>query len=128
MALDFALPIPLTMRSTAAIAADTYTPINVANPAAIQPDDGLPISCFYINVTSNAAANTITISFDGVTPHMILLPGTSQGVNFQTNAAPQNFKNNLKKGTIVYIQGTAAADGIVYLSGWYQPFNVHDIV
>jgi len=118
MALDFALPIPMAIQSKAAITIETWTPVNPT---------GLPFGIFFISL-NNASDEGVGISYDGVTAHDYIFAGTSKEIPFQTNAAPNSQKCVLKAGTIVYIQGIADADGYFYLSGWYQPSNIHDIV
>lgn len=118
MALDYALPIPMSSRITNTITDDAWFAVNAPN--------GIPRSIFKLRITA-ASDNNVRISFDGVTDHYYLLAGKSADVDFQSNATMLNQKSTLSKGTVFYIRGVGGA-GVVYFMGWYQPFNAHDII
>lgn len=118
MALDRALPIPMTSIATNNITTLAWFPVNA--PA------GLPRGVFQLILTLIADGD-VTVSYDGVTAHDYIYQNTSRQISFQTNSIPTNNKCLLKQGTIIYIQGIGRA-GNFYVSGWYQPSNAQDII
>lgn len=80
---------------------------------------GLDNSCFMIRIINNSNRD-ITISYDGTNDHDFVQDTLSLQVNFQTNAQPNTNIANIRKGTIVYVKGTAGGTGLVYLAAYYQ--------
>lgn len=119
MALDIALPIPRTSLATNGIDNNAWYPIN---------PDGLPRGVFKISITL-LSDNNQQISYDGITAHDVIQADTTLTVDFETNSTANNTKCTLKKGTIIYVRsfGGGGGAGIIYVSGWFQPYNAHDI-
>lgn len=87
---------------------------------AINPN-GLDEACFLIRVI-NDSNTAVEISYDGTTLHDYIRAGESLQLPFQSNSQPKNEIALLRKGTIVYIRGTAGAGvGFITLCGYYQP-------
>ncbi len=105
--------IPLATFNSASVLAG-YLPIN--GPTGLDQ----PCIILRINNASNAA---ITISYDGVTDQEYLAAGQVLNLEAQTNSLPQAKTCAFKKGTIVYVKGTAGV-GTIVLSGYYQPQGV----
>lgn len=102
--------IPLTSIGSAALTAN-YQPIN---------PNGLPEACFLIRIATTSST-TVTLSYDGVTDHEIVIFGDDAIVlPFQTNSRPNSNVALIAAGTVVYAKGTAGT-GRIYLSGYYQP-------
>ena len=109
MATDFIVPIEMQSVDTATIGAGAF--IAIGNPL-----EGA-LSFIRITNTSNTA---VIISYDGVKDHeYIAASGSKIETYFQINATPDNYVSKLKKGTILYICGTAGV-GLVYVSGYYN--------
>jgi hypothetical protein len=67
----------------------------------------------------NASNRDITISYDGTHDHDFVPTTQWLTLNFQTNAAPNNYVAMMKKGTIVYLKGASAGTGLIYLATYY---------
>lgn len=67
----------------------------------------------------NASDKDIYISYDGVTAHDFVPSSQWMTLNFQANSGPNNYMAMLKKGTIVYVRGTGAGTGLIYLASYY---------
>lgn len=81
--------------------------------------NGLPHACFLIRII-NGSNRTVTISYNGVDTHDVLLPNDTLELDLQANSSPNGFIAYLKKGTVVYANATIAGVGIVSLVGYYQ--------
>ena len=104
--------------SIAAIELQTFNTANLL--ATYQPINptGLEQACFYFSIINNSSQD-ITVSYDGLMDHEYI-PGPGElRISVQTNAQPNNYAALLKKGTVVYVKGTAGA-GTVALSGYFQ--------
>lgn len=66
----------------------------------------------------NDSNTSVIISYDGVNDHDVIPLLTGVTYNLQSNASPQNFEYKIKKGSRVYVRGTAGV-GNIYFSGWY---------
>ena len=77
----------------------------------------LSAACFLIRI-NNATSTAVTLSLDGVNDHEVIGNGTTETLNFQTNAQPQNQAALLPKGQIIYAKATAGT-GTLYISGYY---------
>jgi len=104
--------IPLSTLNAAALGA-AYQEVNTG---------GLDYSCVLLRI-NNGGNTAITISFDGTTDHEYLTAGQDLLINSQTNSSPNNYACQFKRGTIIYVKGTAGA-GTISLSGYYQPIGV----
>lgn len=101
---------PLVLKTIDASTLTTsYKPINPSGVA--QP-------CSIIKIT-NTSDRPIYISYNGIDDHDIILAGTTQVFDFQSNAQPSVFVANLPRHTIVYAKGSGGS-GIIAISGWYQ--------
>lgn len=102
-------PIGLTSRASSTLTAG-YQSIN---------PNGLPQACEIIYLTSSSSTE-VTVSFDGVNDHEILVATAGRIPLFaQNNAQPKAEKSLWPKGTVVYVKGTAGT-GNIYLSGYYN--------
>lgn len=79
---------------------------------------GLPAGCFLVRII-NAASTAITISYDGTTDHEFVGANSFLELNLQSNSQPNGFIANMKKGTVVYVKGTAGA-GTIAVAAYYQ--------
>jgi hypothetical protein len=93
--------IPLVSLNTAALTGN-YQPLS----------EGLPYACEALRVTNNCA-NTLLISFDGVTDHEVVLPNSE--ILLPGNLVEDNC---FKQGTTVFVKGAFVA-GRIYLSGYW---------
>jgi len=82
---------------------------------------GLPSEIFCLVIT-NGSSTAVTMSYDGVNDHEYMLSGGTKVINFQTNAAPNNWTALMAKGTVFYVKGTAGT-GTIAFSGYFQPIN-----
>lgn len=84
--------------------------------AAVNPLglDGAVFNLFIINDGSTP----VTISYDGVTDHDYLPDIATRIIDFQNNAQPMSMLALLKKGTVIYVKGTAGT-GTIAISGFY---------
>ena len=90
-----------------------YLPIN---------PDGLEGAAFWLRI-NNDTDETITISYDGVNDHEVILSGVIyETPTTQNNALPSGKVCLFPIGQIIYVKGTAGT-GDVYLSGFYQPIG-----
>ena len=101
--------IPLTTFNSASVTA-SYQPIN---------SGGLNFSCILLRV-NNASNAAITISYDGVTDHEYIQAAGLLEIQAQANSLPSPNACCFKRGTIIYLKGTAGV-GTIALSGYYQP-------
>lgn len=100
---------PITLASIASSSVtSSYQAIN---------STGLPGSCFLIRIM-NGSNQSITLSFNGVDDHEVVLASSTLQLDFQNNAQPSGYVALLNKGATIYIKGTAGT-GTVYLSGYY---------
>ena len=106
---NYIAAIPLTSIDSATFTG-AYQSINAA---------GLTEGCTLIRIT-NDSNRDITVSYDGVTPHDYLRLGDKLELNLQANSQPNGYASSLRKGTVVYVLGTAGT-GSVYLAGYYNP-------
>lgn len=67
----------------------------------------------------NGSSKDLIISYDGVKDHDFLKTGETLTLNFQANAAPNNYAAMLRKGTIVYIKGNSSGTGLISLAAYY---------
>jgi len=81
--------------------------------------NGLEEACFLIRII-NASNVTVSISYDGVVAHDILLPNNTLQLDFQSNSSPNGHIAWLRKGTVVYADSALAGVGAVVLVGYYQ--------
>jgi len=106
---DFIVPIEMQTVNTATIGAGAFTA--VGNP--------LEGSLAFIRIT-NASNTAVIISYDGATDHeYVEASGGRIETYFQINAIPANYVSKLRKGTVLYVRGTAGI-GLVYISGYYN--------
>lgn len=109
---NIAKAITLTSFDSASLTG-TYQPIN---------SSGLDFPCFYVRI-NNTSNVVVTISYDGVNDHDVILASDKLDLNLQTNAGSATNVCNFAKGKVIYIKGTAGT-GLVYVSGYYQPTGV----
>lgn len=88
------------------------------NPAAFIAVGTLPHPCFMLHI-ANDSNTTVTISLDGINAADVIIDDHDILLPFQTNASLPGQVNNLAKGTIIYVRGTAGA-GNIYIAGYYQ--------
>ena len=110
MPKDSIKPLEMTAIESTTLTVGTLRVINSAG------FEGAPIM---LRIT-NGSDKFVTISFDGVTDHIVVLAGSSVDLNFQTNSRPGNNVALLPKGTKLYAAGTAGQAGFIYVSGFYQ--------
>lgn len=79
---------------------------------------GLPAGCFLVRII-NAATTAITISYDGTTDHELVGANSFLELNLQSNSQPPAFIANMKKGTVIYVKGTAGS-GTIGVAAYYQ--------
>lgn len=85
---------------------------------AIINSGGLPNPCFKLRVM-NASTQDVTISYDGVTDHEVVLSDSTLDIDVQNNSQPASYVANFPKGTVVWAKGTAGV-GFIYVSGYYS--------
>ena len=102
-----------------AIEGETFNAATLTGtPQPINPN-GLPEACNILRIT-NASTVAVAISYDGVTDNDAVLSNQVLTLNAQTNALPNGNVALFRKGTIVYVYGTAAGVGEIILAGYYQ--------
>ena len=107
MAQNRIKPIVLVSINSASLTSD-YQEFNSA---------GLDGACFLLRVM-NASDKGISLSYDGITDHEVVLANNTLQLDFQNNAQPNGWTALVSKGQVLYIKGTAGT-GTVYLSGYY---------
>jgi len=108
MAKDYIVPIELQNIDAAAIGAGAFS--GIGNP--------LEGACSFIRITNDSNTDVI-ISYDGINDHEYIPATKTMSTYFQINSVPASKKSLLRKGTIVYIRGTAGI-GYIFLSGYYN--------
>jgi len=103
-------PLVLTSVDATAIEIDTWT---------VFDEDGIEGACFFLRITNDSDAD-VFISYDGVDRHEYIAAGDTIDVNFQTNSSPSGKVSKVSMWTKIYVQGTAAQAGNVYLAGYYN--------
>ena len=94
--------------------------VNAAALGAYQPLITLTESIFLLRIV-NDSNTAVFISYDGVNDHDYIAPNGSLQIDFQTNAAPNNWVALMPKNRIVYVRGVAGV-GLIAASGYYvQP-------
>lgn len=81
--------------------------------------DPLTGACFWLRIINNSDTD-VFISYNGSDRHEYIKAGDSIECNFQTNSSPSNKVAKVKKGTIIYVQGSPAQGGDIYLAGYYN--------
>ncbi len=109
MAKSFVNAIPFDSVNTNTFGAG-FVPVNI---------NGLDQACFLIRIV-NASNVIVTISYDGVVAHDVVLPNETIQLNLQANSSPNGFIAYLRKGTIVYVDAVNAGVGFIFLAGYYQ--------
>jgi len=99
----YVLPIQLSTFDSSSVGT-SYQAINAT---------GLPHSCETITIVNDSDAD-ITVSLDGTTDHVAVIDGAVYNI-----ITPEGMENAVRKGTIVYLKGTAGT-GTIYLSGIYR--------
>lgn len=100
-----------------------YQPLSTFNSASVTGSyqainaSGLTAPCFKIRIANNSN-QAITVSYDGVNDHEYIIGGQTLELNTQENAQPSAGVALIKKGTIVYLKGTAGT-GTIAFSGYY---------
>ena len=97
------LPIPMTSFNTTGLT----TSFKVINT------NGLDEACDILRIT-NDSNRDITISYDGTNNHDFLILG--QVLQLPTPVGRSNFA----KETKLYVKGSGAGTGSIYLSGYYR--------
>lgn len=72
-------------------------------------------SCFAIRVSNDSSA-IVTVSFDGITAHDIILADDTLEINLLNSAGKDV---NFAKGAGIYVRGNPAA-GFIYFGGYYR--------
>lgn len=80
---------------------------------------GLDEACFLLRI-NNTSDTSILVSYDGTTDHDYVKTGEKLQVPFQINSNTASSVANMAKGTRVYVKGSGAGTGLIYLSGYYQ--------
>ncbi len=109
MAKSFVNAIPFDSVNTNTFGAG-FVPVNI---------NGLDQACFLIRIV-NASNVIVTISYDGVVAHDVVLPNETIQLNLQANSSPNGFIAYFKKGLVVYADASVAGVGDVVLVGYYQ--------
>jgi hypothetical protein len=104
---------PITMTSI-----DSST-LTGAGYQAINGPGGLPQPCTMLKIVNNSTV-LVTISWDGTTNHDVAPLGSIVIYDFQSNSQPSGDLSAAKKGTIIYVNGSAGT-GLIYLVGFYNP-------
>ena len=105
---NFVFPVPLTSIDSVGVSG-TYAAINAG---------GLPNACFQIKIVNNSTKD-VTVSWDGTNDHDYIPTLSTATFPFQSNAQPNAAQAQVRKGTTIYVKGTAGT-GLVYLMGYYQ--------
>lgn len=79
--------------------------------------NGFEAAPFLIRIM-NASNKDVTVSFDGVNDHDYVLAASTDMLPVQANSQPKAYLALFKKGTVVYVKGTAGT-GNIFLSGFY---------
>ena len=111
MSKNSVFPLVLGTISSASIN-NTYQAVNAG---------GFEASPFLIRIT-NASNQPITVSYDGTLDNEFVAANTTAEINVQQNAAPPNWVCKFKKGTVVYVKGTAGL-GTIAVSAYAQIAN-----
>lgn len=82
---------------------------------------GIPEACAFIRFI-NVSDTNVFVSYDGITDADYIPADSTVELNFQENALIKpGSVALLKKGTKIYLQGTAGPKGgTVYLAGYFQ--------
>ena len=72
---------------------------------------------FLIRIVNDSTV-PVAVSFDGVRAHDYVHKASTLELNLQTNSMPNGFVSCFKKGTKVYVSGTAGS-GYIYLAVYY---------
>jgi len=83
--------------------------------------DELEEACSLIRITNNSDTGVL-VSFNGTDDHEVVMDGSTVELNLQANSSPNNNVSKIKKGTVLYLSGTAGT-GYVYLSGYYNELD-----
>ena len=110
MTRDYITPLELQTVDATTIAIGTWTAFDA---------EGVEGVCFLITINNDSDAD-VFISYDGATRHEFVAAGDRLTINFQTNASILGEIAKLRKWTKLYVQGTAAQAGNIYLSGYYN--------
>lgn len=73
-------------------------------------------------MVDNLTDSTITVSFDGVTDHMIIASMSGKIIDYGSNRVGQVNQLEQAQGTVVYVKGTVTS-GSVYVSVIYAATN-----
>lgn len=108
-----AIPITLSTFDSSGLTAN-YQALN---------SSGFPGNLFWLRI-ENATTSNVTISYDGINDHEFL-PATAAGIPRESliidfSGSPGDYGLiYLRKGTIVYVKGSAGS-GNITMSGFYQ--------
>jgi hypothetical protein len=78
----------------------------------------LPQSCFLIRLINGGTTN-VTISYDGVTDHDVIIAGQTLQLPTPINTLPNSRGAQFAKGLIIYVRGAAGTTGTVTLAAYY---------
>ncbi len=81
---------------------------------------GLPAACVILRIV-NGTNMEVGVSYDGVNVSDAILSGGTLQLDFQANSLPSAYAAMIAKGTSIYIIGTVAGTGFVYLAAYYLP-------
>lgn len=82
--------------------------------------NGLDEACCIVRII-NSSDTDVEISYDGVNLHDYVRSDSDLQLPFQSNSQPKNDICLLRKGTIIYVRGTAGAGtGFITVAGYYQ--------
>lgn len=82
-------------------------------------NDGFVGAPFKIRIV-NASDVDVLISYDGVKANDVILSDSDLILDFQDMSQPSNHRCLMRKGAKVYVAGTAAGQGLIYVTGYYQ--------
>ena len=105
--MNYVKAAPITSISSASISG-TLQIINTS---------GFPGPAMMIRVI-NASNKDVAVSYDGSHANDYVAAGTTLQLGTQTNSLPNNWVALFKKGTNVYVSGTAGT-GYIYLAAYY---------
>jgi len=106
--------------ATRSIKAITLTSINAAALSGAYDivNAGLSDPCFLLRII-NDSNRDVTISYDGVTANDYVPSGSRLEINGQANSVLPDKMALFRKGLPIYVLGTPAGTGYVYIAGYY---------
>lgn len=101
-----------------ALALSTFNSASMTGSYQAINGSGLQHPCVLLRIV-NSSNQDITVSYDGTTDNEYVRAGEALTLPFQAQNLPSGRVSVMRKGTILYVKGTAGA-GTIALTGYYQ--------